>query len=90
MSKPSNQSNEMEEAAMQGDAEEATERERHKEPLISRRKLLATLGIGGIAAVSGGLWEVAGKSTAFASDQTVTNSVYGLAIKNVKQSCLRS
>ncbi|MBA2937635.1 right-handed parallel beta-helix repeat-containing protein [Paenibacillus sp. CGMCC 1.16610] len=88
MSKQSNQSHEMEEAATPVDAEGAAEREGHKEPLISRRKLLATLGIGGIAAVSGGLWQVAGQSTAFASDQSVTSSVYGMAIKKRKTELL--
>jgi hypothetical protein len=83
MSKPSYQSNEIEEAAISADTEGTTgteEKEGQKEPLLSRRKLLATLGIGGVAAVSGGLWGIAGKSTAFASDQTVTSSVYGVGV----------
>ncbi|MDR6550299.1 right-handed parallel beta-helix repeat-containing protein [Paenibacillus qinlingensis] len=88
MSKPSNQSNDVEEAAHNVDAEGTTVREEKNKPLISRRKLLATLGLGGIAAISTGLWEGVGRSTVFAKDQTVTGSVYGITNKNRKKELL--
>jgi hypothetical protein len=45
--------------------------------LISRRNLLASLGLAGVAAASMGLWKGGGLTTAFAQDSSVTDSVYG-------------
>jgi hypothetical protein len=45
--------------------------------LITRRKLLASIGLAGVAAASAGLWQGERVSTAFAKNSSVTDSVYG-------------
>ncbi|CAG7652753.1 right-handed parallel beta-helix repeat-containing protein [Paenibacillus allorhizosphaerae] len=80
MSKESNQEHEAVEAASRVN-EEGTGQRNMKEALISRRKLLATLGIGGAAALTAGIWKGAGATTAFAKDSSVTESVYGQSKK---------
>lgn len=51
--------------------------ETEKESMISRRKLLASIGLVGVAAASGGILKSAGFGTAFAKEDSVTDAVYG-------------
>ncbi|ULL15944.1 right-handed parallel beta-helix repeat-containing protein [Paenibacillus sp. H1-7] len=77
MSVQSNKENESVEAVIQKVEEEsAAGREHKQDALISRRKLLAVLGMGGAAAITAGLWKGAGAATAYANEMTVTQSVY--------------
>ena len=88
MSQLPKNSNEFEETSATTDSSEAREQVSERPAIMTRRKLLAAIGIGGIAAVSTGLWKGTGLHAVSAQSTSVTQSVYGMEQKNRKKELL--